>query len=123
MKNRIILKNILINSLATFIFLFPLFVFSAGLVTCDGPDCTWNDFLQMIKKVINFSVSVGIAFSAIIFAWAGWLYMSSGGDEGKINKAHEIFTKMLWGFLFALGAYLIVELILTSLGAKTSSFF
>jgi hypothetical protein len=123
MKSKINSKKILINSLATFVVLFPSFVFSAGLVPCDGPDCNWSHFLDLIKKVINFAVSLGIAFSAIIFAWAGWLYMSSGGDEGKVKEAHGIFTKMLWGFLFALGAYLIVQLILTSLGANTSNIF
>jgi hypothetical protein len=123
MKKNINFKKILINSLAAFVVLFPNFVFSAGLVTCDGPDCDWSQFLGMIKEVINFAVAVGIALSALVFAWAGWLYMSSGGDEGKIKEAHGIFTKVLWGFLFALGAYLIVQLILTSLGADTTGIF
>lgn len=123
MKTKSNSKKILINSLAAFVVLFPNFVFSAGLVQCEGPDCDWSQFLATIKEVVNFAVALGIALSALVFAWAGWLYMSSGGDQGKISEAHGIFTKMLWGFLFALGAYLIVQLILTSLGADTPSIF
>lgn len=119
MKNKINSRIVFINSLATILILLPISIVSAGIVPdCDGSTCNFDYFLLLIKNVVNFAVTIGIALSALVFAWAGWLYMSSGGDEGKIKEAHEIFIKVLWGFLFALGAYLIVQLIATSLGAK-----
>jgi TRAP-type C4-dicarboxylate transport system permease small subunit len=90
----------------------------AKLVTCEGPDCTYENFIQMIKNVLLFLVQIGIAFSALVFVYAGWLYLSSAGDTAKVTKAHEMFTKMITGLLFALGAYLIVELIIKSLGGN-----
>jgi len=114
-------KKIMMHVLAATILFSPLLVLAdigSTLVPCDGPDCTYENFLTLIKNVIMFLIKVGVAFSAIVFAYAGWLYMTSGGDEGKVKQAHEMLTKVLWGFLFALGAYLIVQLITSSLGYK-----
>jgi len=111
-------SNIILK-IITAIFIFsPILVIAAGLVPCDGPNCDFDKFMELIFGVINFLVQLGIAFSAIVFAYAGWLYMTSGGDEGKISQAHELFVKVLWGFLFALGGYLIVQLIAKSLGVQ-----
>lgn len=115
------LKIIMINFFVTGILLSPLLVSADGLVPCGGRGekmCEYADFITLIKRVIIFLIQIGVAFSAVVFAYAGWLYMTSGGDEGKVKQAHEMLTKVLWGFLFALGAYLIVELITSSLGYK-----
>jgi len=127
MKNKINRNKILSHIVVFSIFILPVYVFAqggnsgrgGGLVPCDGINCTYENFIQLIVNVVGFLIQVGIAFSAIIFAWAGWLYMTSGGDESKISQAHELFVKVLWGFLFALGAFLIVQLIASSLGLKT----
>jgi hypothetical protein len=116
------IKKIMMHVLVAFILLSPLLVLAdigssgGGLVPCDGPDCNYEQFLILIKRVIMFLIELGVAFSAVVFAYAGWLYMTSGGDEGKVKQAHEMLTKVLWGFLFALGAFLIVQLISTQLG-------
>lgn len=114
-------QKMIAHALTTTLLLLPLYVFAdsaTGLVPCDGADCGYDDFIQLITNVINFLVKAAIAFSAIVFAYAGWLYLTSGGDTGKIKQAHELFIKVLWGFLFALGAFLIVQLITKSLGLK-----
>ena len=112
-------KIIAANLIVTAVVFLPLLVNAQGLVKCQNPpNCSFQDFMNTLFAVINFIVQLGIAFSAIVFAYAGWLYMTSGGDEGKIKQAHELFIKVLWGFLFALGGYLIVQLIATSLGVQ-----
>lgn len=115
-------KKTIIHTLVLLIILSPLVVFAdsaQGLVpNCEGATCDFEDFIQLITNVVNFAVKVAIAFSAVVFAYAGWLYLTSGGDEGKIKQAHELFIKVLWGFLFALGAFLIVQLITQQLGLK-----
>ena len=110
----------MINVLVMGILLSPLLISAdgggGGLVPCDGVNCTYKDFINLIKNVVIFLIKIGVAFSAVVFAYAGWLYMTSGGDEGKVKQAHEMLTKVLWGFLFALGAFLIVQLISNQLG-------
>jgi hypothetical protein len=115
-------KKIIAHSLMFIVFVFPLISYGAGLVPCGGPDekmCEYEDFIKLIIGVIKFLIELGVAFSAVVFAYAGWLYLTSGGNEGQVEKAHEMFTKVLWGFLIALGAFLIVQLITSSLGLKT----
>ena len=115
------LKIIMINVFVAGILLSPLLVSADGLVPCGGPGektCDYEDFMELIRRVIIFLIQLGVAFSAVVFAYAGWLYMTSGGDEGKVKQAHEMLTKVLWGFLFALGAFLIVQLISKQLGYK-----
>ncbi len=112
-------KKIIIHTLALLILLSPLIINAKGIVPdCEGTTCNFKDFMDLITNVVNFTVKLAIAFSAIVFAYAGWLYLTSGGDEGKIKQAHELFIKVLWGFLFALGAFLIVQLITKQLGLK-----
>ena len=57
--------------------------------------------------------------AAVAFAWAGVLYLTAAGDEGKIGKAHAIFTDVLIGLGIVLSAWLIVKLIVTGLGVKS----
>jgi hypothetical protein len=118
MKLNKTIKKIFIHSFIFTILSLPMISYAEGLVPCDGLDCNYDHFIELIIGIIKFSIQLGIAFSAIIFAWAGWLYMTSGGDSAKIKQAHGLFVKVLWGFLFALGAFLIVELIANSLGLK-----
>lgn len=112
--------KIIIHGLVFAFLTLPFISYAAGLVPCDGVDCDYNKFIAMIIGVIKFLIQLGVAFSAIVFAYAGWLYLTSGGNEGKVQKAHDLFTKVLWGFLFALGAFLIVQLIASSLGLNQS---
>jgi len=113
-------KKIISHLVVAFTLLSPFLVLAdsagGGLVPCDGVNCTYESFIILIKNVIMFLIKIGVAFSAVVFAYAGWLYMTSGGDEGKVKQATEMLTKVLWGFLFALGAFLIVQLISSQLG-------
>ena len=107
----------MINIFVFMILALPLISFADSLTPdCSGTTCGYADFMELIKRVISFAIKVGVAFSAIVFAYAGWLYMTSGGDEGKVKQATEMLTKLLWGFLFALGAFLIVQLLSKQLG-------
>jgi hypothetical protein len=87
------------------------------IVRCSTPDdCTFKALGQMMVDVIKFLLKFGMTLSAIGFAWAGILYLTAGGDSGKISKAHEIFKKIVIGFIMAMLSYVIVDLIATALG-------
>ena len=84
-------------------------------VPCDS----FNQLLGGVKNVINYAVTFALSFSVIVIAWAGWLYMTSGGDSGKVKKAHDMFTSVAWGIAWVLGAWLVVNLIVTALVKDT----
>lgn len=105
--------------LTSFIILTPFLLnasFLGPLVPeCDGPECDLCDLLQLGQNVIEFLIYISIALAAIAFAWAGFLYMTAGGDQGKIKNAHDIFRKVAIGLIIVLGAYLIANLIVNGL--------
>ncbi len=91
-----------------------------GLVPCCPKDgCGWKEFLALIQKVINFLIfDLSLPITAIIFAYSGFLFMTSGDDSAKRTKGKKIFFNVLIGFVIAMAAWLIVNLILTTLISK-----
>lgn len=100
---------------------------SKCLIPCDGTEtaiingktvvvgCQFNDFVQLGQNLINFLIVLSIPLTAIAFAWAGFLMVTSAGSEEKIKQGKAIFGKVLVGFIFILGAWLIVYTITTAL--------
>lgn len=93
--------------------------FAAGLVPCDGSTadpCSFAKFIDLIRNIVNFLMfKVAVPLSAILFAYAGFLMMFAGGDEGKIKSARAIFWWVFVGIIITLSAWLIVNTITTSL--------
>lgn len=82
---------------------------------CDGPNCDFPSLLKLAKNVMNFLILLSIPVFGIIAAYAGWTMLTSGGSEGARDKAKQMFTKGIVGFLWVLGAWLIVWTITTAL--------
>ena len=78
--------------------------------------CTFNSLVELGNKIIKFFIVIGASLGAISFAWAGWLYVTSGGNPGTLDKAKSIFGKVILGFVLMLAAWLIIKLVLASLG-------
>lgn len=98
-----------------------------GIVPCTGVSlirndggCDFDALGQMFVNLIRFAITTGLALSSIGFAWAGILYLTANGSSEQIKKAHEVFKKILFGFIIAISAFIIVDLITFSLGMNTS---
>ncbi|MFA6338730.1 MAG: hypothetical protein WCW87_01585 [Candidatus Paceibacterota bacterium] len=92
-----------------------------GLIPDCGTSCGFSDFLDMVSKIVNFLLyQFTLPVAALVFAYAGWLYVTAGGDSGKISKAHELFKKVLIGITIMFGAWLLVKAILVGLGYNES---
>ncbi len=96
--------------------LLPMAVLAAGIVpSCNNGPCGYADLITMANTIIKFLVlDVSVPIATIAFVYAGFLYMTSAGNEGQISKAHEIFRKVIIGFVIAAAAWLIVHFILAS---------
>ena len=113
------MKKILIYSLVYLTAFVPAIAFAQGagnLVPCEGADCQVDDFFELVFNVINFVIFLGIVFSSIVFAYAGFLYITAQGDTSKVKKATKIFTGVAVGLLLAFTSFLIIQLITSSLG-------
>lgn len=112
-----------------FLFIIPIFLFGLltqsvsaqgfDLIVCDGPDCTFEDLITLAQRVIRALILVSTFLAVIAFIYAGFLLLTSGGNEPKKNLAKEVFRKVLIGYLWILAAWLLVYTI-TSLTTGTS---
>jgi len=120
-KNKII--KIVAPLLSLAFLLTPMFlVHSAGLISCGGYDvsgtvdqCHFGDIFETINNIIRGLILIAIPFAALLLSYAGYLYLTSAGDGGKVKKAHEIFKNVGVGLVIMLSAWLIINTILSAL--------
>ena len=75
---------------------------------CNGPDCTFASLITLVKNLITDLITLSTFLAAIAFAYAGFLMLTSGGSESAKTKAKDVFMKVLIGYLWILGAWLLV---------------
>ncbi len=94
------------------------------LITCGnaGQDpCTVNDLNKLIQDILNLVFMFASFIVAAMFMYAGFLLITSVGDTGKIQKAKEIFRRVIVGFLIMMLAYLIVKNLVANLVGEGGS--
>lgn len=125
-------QKILAHIVSLLIIFTPVALFSAGLVpdcaentAVDGVyGCDFNYFMTLLNKVINFVLyTLATPIFALIIVYAGWLYLSDGGNSENVGKAKKILKNAVIGYVIALAAWLIVKTILTSLGFNSGTTF
>jgi len=103
----------------------PVDSLSGKLVPCDETNepCNFNKFLDLINNVLKFVfVDLVLPIAAIMFAYAGFELVTSGGSTEKKSKAKSIFTNVAIGLIVAAAAFLIVKAILSIVGYTGTSF-
>jgi len=83
-----------------------------GLVPCTGINCQFCNLAQLIQNIINWAIGISIPIAMVLFAYAGFMYATSGGSGENISKAKGIFSTVGIGFLLALGGWLVINTIL-----------
>ncbi len=102
-------------------------VVAQGLVPCSIPDnvtqasCTICAGVTLIQNIINAAIGVAFPLSAILFAYAGFLYMTSGVSAGQISKAHGIFKSVAIGFVAVLCGWLVVDTLIHTVVLNSNS--
>jgi len=104
----------------TAIFLLANFVIAAGPdVGLTYPEGTGLSNTQDIRIIIARIIRIIIGFLGIIavglIIYAGWLWMSSGGNEEKIEQAKNILKNAVIGLIIILSAFAIASFVLNSL--------
>jgi hypothetical protein len=95
---------------------YVLFAQQRGLpdriVPCSGVDCTCQHLIQLAQNLINAGIYIAVFLSAVLFAYAGWLYMSNEAI-GAQNKAKGLFQNTAIGLVIILSAWLVVDTLMT----------
>jgi hypothetical protein len=134
-------KKIIISSTLVCSFIFPTIIFAdvtppkaAGtsadqpLITCGGLNkdgseqklCTIGDLNQLVQAVLNLIFIFAGLIAASMFMYAGFLMVTSAGNASQIQKAKEVFKRVIIGFLIMFLAYVLVKNLLTKLDLETS---
>lgn len=78
-------------------------------------DCEFNDLLRLVKGVTGKLFTYGMIFSSIIFAYAGFLYLTSQDNPGNRSRANGIMKNVAIGIALMVCAWAMVSLFLTAL--------
>ena len=79
--------------------------------------CGFDDLIVLINKIINFIfIQLSVPIAAIMFAYAGFLMMFSGGNPGQRAKAKKIFINVAIGLIVIAGSWLIIHTVSEILG-------
>ncbi|MHB1330395.1 MAG: hypothetical protein ACYCY6_00270 [Minisyncoccota bacterium] len=85
------------------------------MIVCQGPDCGFDDLIQLVVAVIDNLVILSTILATIGFIYVGFRLMTSGGDPGAKSDAKHIFKNILIGYVVILVAWLLVYTIMNVL--------
>jgi hypothetical protein len=98
---------------------------SGHIVSCTGVtngdggvSCDWCEFVKLIGNMVQYSIYLAVILSSLMFAYAGFLFLTNNGNPANITKARSIFVRALLGTIAILAAWLIVNAIMTKLATN-----
>jgi len=89
--------------------------------TFDNPLGETSDISTLLKNIIGFLIVLAIPISAILIVYAGYLYITSAGNEEKIKTAQKTLIWALIGFAIVLIARSVPVIIQEFLSGKEES--
>jgi hypothetical protein len=77
--------------------------------------CGFSHLVLVGQHVIYNLVMISTLLAVVVFIYAGFLLMTSGGNSGKKDEAKKMLMKVLWGYLWILVAWLLIYTITKAL--------
>lgn len=105
----------------------PLIVCGVKEGTPDVPveffkSCGFEHLILLAKNLITDLVILSTFLAMAAFVYVGFLLLTSGGKESAKTKAKDVFMKVIIGYLWILGAWLLIYTI-TSVLLKDNFLF
>ncbi len=69
----------------------------------------------LAQNILNTGIYIAVFIGAILFAWAGWKYVTARGNPGEMHSARGIFINVIVGLLIILGGWLVVDTLMVNL--------
>ena len=104
-----------LKNLSSFIFIVSLLSIipaaqAAGLVPCNGPDCTVCHVFKLVVNITEFLFKqVALPLAGLMFLVGGIIMMLSAGSEARYKKGKDILINTLIGLVIVLAAFAIVN--------------
>ncbi len=97
----------------------PSVAFALTLVPCMGDACKACNLVDLANNIINFLIVLAVLIAGILFAWAGFIMVTSAGNMSKVKKAKDIFVDVLIGVIIVLSGWIIINTIMSILVGDT----
>ncbi|MEK7531041.1 MAG: hypothetical protein AAB573_04195 [Patescibacteria group bacterium] len=107
---------------AALFFALPSLTLAADTAILGGPivpECeTWGgicqacDVITLVDNVLKFLVAFTTVIAALMFLYAGLLYVTAAAKPANIDTAKKIFSTVLFGLIIVLVAWLIIDIIM-----------
>ena len=98
---------------------------SSSIVSCSGavaqdglPACGWCSFVKLIGNLIQYEIFLAVTLSSLMFAYAGFLFLTNNGNSRQVTRAWAIFRRVIYGIVGILVAWLIVNAIMTKIAGN-----
>lgn len=82
-----------------------------------------EEIRQLVSLVQKLAIPAGVTVLMGLFAYGGFMMITSQGDPEKLNEAKEILTNAVMGFIFIALASTILLIINNTLGLGAEQFF
>ena len=89
------------------------------IVPCGSPGtpCKLCHIWQVASNLINFlAFNLALSIAPLLFVVAGFLYLTSEGNEGKLKKAQSMFINIIVGLAMIFCSWLLVDTVLKTAG-------
>lgn len=77
--------------------------------------CNFNHLVLVGQNAIYNLVLISTLLAVVVFIFAGFKLITSGGNSGKKDEAKKMLMKVLWGYLWILAAWLLIYTITKTL--------
>lgn len=77
---------------------------------------------DVFTNVISVIVGLGFIVTLVMLIWAGFKYLTSGGEPKAVQAAHQTVTWALLGILFLAIAWLVLKLVEAFTGVPVTGF-
>ncbi len=116
------MKKILSIMALAMVLLMPLLVLAQlpGPAVPTVPGTTLTEIENIIRRVAQFMLIIGVIVAIIFIIWGGITWMMAGGADDKIKTAKTRIWSGVWGALIIIAVGLILQ---TLAGLVTRVFF
>ncbi len=77
---------------------------------CPNSICRACDLVTLADNLLRFFVALSVFVASLMFAYAGFLYVTASANKNNFETAKKIFWNVFLGFIFILTAWLIIDI-------------
>ncbi len=94
-----------------------------GKTSSIAKPCNFDYLMLLINNIITFLLFyLATPLVVVILCYAGFLLLTSGGSAEKMTKVKHMIKSVIFGYIIALAAWLIIKTIFSTLGFKGETF-